>query len=283
METKIELIPGIRVTIETNSDGSTVAIYEPETPSYQFKDGDFVRSIAKNKKERLYIYKGLKDDAIIFYAVLMPSSDLYFGSPCQTGIGYTQEYIEHHLMTDSEKQRFINALKANGKQWDAENKCIVDIQPKFKDGDFIYTEYEDEKCIGILKRDYKGEDQPIELYCAMFGITTIIDNFRIGAERKRHDRLATGSEMQEIVKLFENRGLFWNPISKKVEKIRWEPKVGDIYFYIDRDCFIYQTRFYENDKNRISTGNFFKTHKQAIDASERVKKLFAEIQADLYK
>jgi len=280
MEKKIELIPGTRVTIETSENGSTISICEKETPSY-----------------------------------------------------------------------------------------------KFKDGDFIYTEYEDEKCIGILKGDYKGDDQPIELYCALFGITTLVDGFRIGAERKRHDRLATYSEKKEICKMLENRGLFWDSISKiiadinpvfkvgdvvkyetkngwsnqylikdlalaiggscskdelynptcgllsfrsgslnlkledsigtnsffklmeekgvkfnpesgEVEKIRWDLKNGDHYYYVSSSGEISDTMYTENceaDKIRISIGNFFKRHIQAISASRKFKKLFAEIQAELYK
>ena len=53
METKIELVPGIRVTIETNSDGSTITMYEPETPSYQFKVGDVV---SFNNGESLFVF-----------------------------------------------------------------------------------------------------------------------------------------------------------------------------------------------------------------------------------
>ena len=191
METKIELVHGTRVTIETKADGSTITIYEKEPPSYQFKDGDF-----------------------------------------------------------------------------------------------IYTEYNNEKCIGILKGDYKGYDQPIDLYCVMSSIICIAGNFRIEAERKRHDRLATGSEMQEIVKFLENRGLFWNPVLKKVEKIKWKPKSGEKYYYVSNIGSSFETDYEEDsicDKTRISIGNFFQTEVQVRDAIGRVNKLFAEIQAEIYK
>jgi len=287
MEKKIELIPGTRVTIEANSDGSTVTIYEPETPNYQFKDGDFVRSIVNVNRLKyyyLYIYSKInRNNGVVCHKIY--SLDREEISPCHI-LCKIDDLTDSRLMTKDEKNIIISELKKDGEQWDAENKCIVDIQPEFKDGDFIYTEYEDEKCIGILKGDYKGEDQPIELYCALFGITTFADNFRIGCERKRHDRLATGSEMQEIVKFLENKGLFWNPISKKVEKIKWIPKHGDHYYYVLSYGEILETIYDEDceaDKIRILIGNFFKTKEQAEAAAYRVKKLFAEIQADLYK
>ena len=35
-----------------------------------------------------------------------------------------------HLATDSEKQQLFDAIKKDGKAWDAENKAIVDLKPK---------------------------------------------------------------------------------------------------------------------------------------------------------
>ena len=179
METRIELVPGIRVTIETNSDGSTVTMYEEETPSYQFKDGDVV---------------SLNDGKSLFV--------------------------------------------------------------------FIITNVSDSNCIGITARG-----------------TTI-------EAEKRLCSLVTSEKEEKFAKEFFENNLRWNPVSKKVEKIRWNPKNGEEYYYITSYISVDARWYHEDnhyDKIRISNGNFFKTKEQAEAAAYRVKKLFAEIQADLYK
>ena len=179
METKIELVPGIRVTIETNSDGSTITMYEEEPPSYQFKVGDVV---------------SLNDGKSLFV--------------------------------------------------------------------FIITNVSDSNCIGITARG-----------------TTI-------EAEKRLCSLVTSEKEEKFAKeLFENN-FRWDPVLKKVEKIKWEPKHGDHYYYVSSSGEILDTMYIEAceaDKIRISIGNFFKRHIQAISASRKFNKLFAEIQAEIYK
>ena len=179
METKIELIPGTRVTIETGENGSTISIYEKEeTPSYQFKVGDVV---------------SLNDGKSLFV--------------------------------------------------------------------FVIIQISDSNCIGITAR----------------GTT-------IEAEKSLCSLVSSEKRVQFAKELFEN-GLGWNPVLKKVEKIKWMPKRDKKYFYMSNWGEIFQKNYAHTilDDEQISIGNFFKTKEQAESAAERVKKLFAEIQAELYK
>ena len=156
----------------------------------------------------------------------------------------------------------------------------------FKDGDFICTECNGKMFIGILEGDYRGEDRPIHMHCAITGEECIPHSITIGPECRRHDTTATFLDKIKLTTLLNNIGLRWNSISKEFEKIRWIPKDGERYHFVNGQLIPLYTTFHTSspsDKKYLSTGNFFKTKEQAEDAAERARKLFAEIQSDLYK
>ena len=61
-----------------------------------------------------------------YYCLLNPCG--YLKIRDDVGVGYS---FECTLATEEEKQKLFNALKENGYEWDAENKELKNIKPKF--------------------------------------------------------------------------------------------------------------------------------------------------------
>ena len=86
-------------------------------------------------------------------------------------------------------------------------------------------------------------------------------------------RLATEEEKQRLFDKMKEQGLRWNAEEKKVEKIRWQPKNGERYSFVNAFCEISNIVCFENhiDEGLEKTYNQFRTEEQAEKAAEAVK------------
>ena len=98
-----------------------------------FNDGDFVYSI-NNVCEFVMIYKSRKECSYANY-----HASIYMRQ-CENLVSYNDWSVcyDARIATEEEKQLLIDALHADGKDWDAENKQIVDCRRKPKIGDAYY-------------------------------------------------------------------------------------------------------------------------------------------------
>ena len=92
----------------------------------EFQDGDILAS-----DRCIVIYNGVgEDEAIVCYGGLNTSfNEISFYNTPGTGWGYINDY--RHA-TEEEKQKLFDALKKDGKRWNAENKCIEKIKEECK-------------------------------------------------------------------------------------------------------------------------------------------------------
>lgn len=101
-----------------------------EKEAQEFEDGDFC--VSNNYVEkRVYIYKSRRTyySSFCHAIIVIGSKRIEHKNWCETLEGRTR------LATEEEKQLLLDALHADGKDWDADNKLIIDYQWKPKVGD----------------------------------------------------------------------------------------------------------------------------------------------------
>ena len=99
----------------------------------EFKDGDFCAS--NNYGENwIYIYKSNRTyySSFCHAIIVVGTKRIEYNNWCDTLEGKTR------LATEEEKQFLLDALHADGKDWDADKKQIVDYRCKPKIGDTYY-------------------------------------------------------------------------------------------------------------------------------------------------
>jgi hypothetical protein len=125
---EIKIPKGVdRIAVKQHDD-KVVIEFIPEKS--EFKEGDFVY-----EDGRIMIVKNYPDN---YYALIYPKSDMepvYNGRYAPT---MPLSSLSFRYATEYEKQLLIDALKKDGKRWNAEKLEIEDIpQPKFKAGDKV--------------------------------------------------------------------------------------------------------------------------------------------------
>ena len=89
----------------------------------------------------------------------------------------------------------------------------------------------------------------------------------------------TSEEQKEFDDFCKSKGMIWNKETLQWERYRWEPKVGEMYYYIDTLGKVSCTRNNSPklDQVRIKCGNCFQTKKQAQEASKKLKEFFKSL------
>ena len=132
---ELKLNSGDTITIP---DGCRAVIKDKiitvEKEIQEFKDGDFC-TVKTSYGNYIFIYKSNKYDDIVYYYSISLSGfrQHLYNSSClvpKDGIS---------LSTKEEKQMLLYALHADGKDWDAENKRIIEYKWKPKVGEYYYT------------------------------------------------------------------------------------------------------------------------------------------------
>jgi hypothetical protein len=90
-------------------------------------------------------------------------------------------------------------------------------------------------------------------------------------------RNATPEEIQEFNDQLAAEGKRWNPDTMQIEKLRWKPKKGELYFSILLRQVV-EIAHYSWDGGKLDThfyeiGNCFKTEEEAIAKFEEIKKV----------
>lgn len=131
-ETKEIKIPkGVESISVTQHDDKVVIEFMPKEP--KFKKGDFVY-----EDGRIMIIDESSENGITYHALIYPAYDLEVVYNRLYAPSMTLSSLSFRYATEEEKQELIDAMKKDGKRWNAEKLEIEDIpQPKFKVGDSV--------------------------------------------------------------------------------------------------------------------------------------------------
>lgn len=135
---------------------------------------------------------------------------------------------------------------------------------KFKDGDILT--YIDGGLIAIFKK-YIGSFS----FQTHYTSNALYDRYFIDSTF-RH---STEKEKQQLFDKMKEQGLQWNAEEKRVEKIRWSPKVGEFYYFITESGIIGSAKNREDlvyiSNDIYNSFNLFRTYEQAEEAKNRIK------------
>ena len=89
----------------------------------------------------------------------------------------------------------------------------------------------------------------------------------------------TPEEQKEFDDFCKSQGKTWNKETLQWEKYKWEPEIGEKYWYIGTLGMVSCTTYniFSPDSERIAYGNCFQTKKQAEKAAEKVKELLKSL------
>ena len=134
---ELKLNSGDTITIP---DGCRAVIKDKiitvEKEVQEFKDGDFVSLNNVGVKFLIiYIYKSKRGCSGVYFYAYVP--DLTLGNH----VSYNAWCVgwDYRIATEEEKQFLLDALHADGKDWDADKKQIVDYKWEPKDGEDYYV------------------------------------------------------------------------------------------------------------------------------------------------
>lgn len=157
----------------------------------------------------------------------------------------------------------------------------VEFEEKFepKDGDFLISENE---CIFIYSDKQAVNKNTYSCYCGEYtGRWNINTEFSNNWCYKNGCRLATEEEKNAFLERLQKKcGKTWNAENKCLEDIRWIPKNGDAFYYVDVDGCI---------KNVIRNSfinfleecpNCFKTEEAAKPYADQIKEIFKNSKAE---
>ena len=123
---EIKLPKGVDSISVTQHDDKVVIEFIPEKP--KFKEGDFVYEDGRIMIVKKYPYE--------IYALIYPKMDMLVIYDDTYGVTFSSPTFRH--ATEEEKQLLIDAMKKDGKRWNADKKCIEDIpERKFNAGDKV--------------------------------------------------------------------------------------------------------------------------------------------------
>lgn len=157
----------------------------------------------------------------------------------------------------------------------------VEFKEKFepKDGDFCVTE---NGCIFIYNSNYKLRSNALLGYYVgidCYNDITINEDNRFGFSNEV--RCATPEEkdafLARLKKECHNR---WNPETKKLEDIRWKPKKGEIFYYINTGYDVVRSQFNLSTIHVVENNNCFKNEEAAQKVADQIKEIFKNSKAE---
>lgn len=124
-----------------------------------------------------------------------------------------------------EKGRTVKSIEVS------DGRVVINYEDAFcpKDGDFVAGEFLGLKFLSIYKSS--KSDKRFN-YHVTFGMDNSLrrDDW---ADAVFCTRLQTESEKQQLLYALAKEGLTWNAEKMVVEKLRWRPKEGDVYWYCE--------------------------------------------------
>lgn len=115
-----------------------------EIEKSEFKDGDIVMSDSGT----IVLVRGISLTRKIYYHAYMRNEYIYINQV--EGEFFSRISRIKRFATDSEKQQLFDALKKEGKAWDAEKKQIVDLKPKCEFKPFDRCIWKIRNCEGSI-------------------------------------------------------------------------------------------------------------------------------------
>ena len=157
------------------------------------------------------------------------------------------------------------------------NEVATQNQPKFKKGDFCFSD--NGACKMLLIYDSE-KDVFLVNYSAMY----LLDSEELKIKRDwcnvKKDglyniRFATESEEKLLIDALHNVGKDWDYVNKQIVDYRWRAGKGELYYWLDSQFEIegYHESFDGDDYIFFDNGNYFKTPELAEAAAEKVKEL----------
>lgn len=148
----------------------------------------------------------------------------------------------------------------------------VVFEKEFKDGDILHSIHDGLMLI------YK-ECSSSECFNSHFNT---LHNHNIGwnIHLFRH---ATKEEKQLLFNKMKEKGLQWNAEEKRVEKIRWRAKKGEIYYRMGLGRWIFREidARSDSDDKFYDTLNYFRTEKQVVEALKRRKEMLQKYHEEI--
>lgn len=154
---EIKIPKGVdRISVKQHDD-RVVIEFIPEKA--KFKEGDFVY-----EDGRIMIVKSYPN---MYHANTYPKHSNRVGYNGLYGVDFSS--LTFRYATEGEKQLLIDAMKKDGKQWNADKKCIEDIpKPKFKNGDKVTLK---SGCISKTGLEY------LPLFDRYIGVRLEVDSY----------------------------------------------------------------------------------------------------------
>ena len=160
----------------------------------------------------------------------------------------------------------------------------VGFKEKFqpKDGDFCVSKY---GRVFI----YCDRGQPSKnvygCYCGEYCDGSRIQPFASDKWTiKEGCRLATPEEKADFLKRLESeKHLRWNAEKKCLEDIRWQPKEGELFWFVGTYLDVYSTHYVSSfsvDFLRVKTLNCFRTKQAAQKVADQIKEIFKHSKAE---
>ena len=237
----------------------------------KLKDGDFVTLY---KGDHIIGFKNIYDDSKV-------KAHFFFNKNNDDTISFEQDYAcdtydFESLTSESDIKLVKEALNKKNKQWDDENKKIID---KFipKDGDFVVGKLMNATLISIFEKTWDFDSDKTNVYAADY----ISDNrmeFDTWISSDWIQRLATDSEKEIFLNKLKEKGKQWNPDKKCIEDIIWKPRIGQKYWTIDvtgsNGVYKYEYQSDTIDERILANNLYFQTEEEAIEAFKAIVQLF---------
>ena len=167
-----------------------------------------------------------------------------------------------------------------------DGSVVFEKEQKFKDGD-ILTLLRNNKAVFIFREDEVKQKNNENDYYVGYTASYCIDVPTKGSPffygHKKDVRLATEEEKQFLFNKMKEKGLRWNAEEKKVEKIRWRAKKGEIYYRMGLGKWIFREidERSDSDDRFYDTLNYFRTEKQVVEALKRRKEMLRKYHEEI--
>lgn len=152
---------------------------------------------------------------------------------------------------------------------------VIVFKKQFEDGDILTSMFTNDIVFIFRENKTDPEDYRNRYYVCFSGsrIHVVSENSMKNCGVKQNVRHATEEEKQFLFYKMKENGLEWNEKEKRVERIWWEPKEDDKYYYISSTFEVNDTIYRDSIKNKLHVENYnsFHTEEQATKAASRMK------------
>lgn len=167
-------------------------------------------------------------------------------------------------------------------------KVLVDVEFKErfepKDGDFLADYHNDVFIYNGCKDDKVGTFGCYIAERRYRGIVTHDCCFRNHWQQIRLCRFATPEEKAAFLERLEKEcHKRWNAEKKCLEDIRWQPKEGELFWFVGTYLDVYSTHYVSSfsvDFLRVKTLNCFRTKQAAQKVADQIKEIFKNSKAE---